>query len=279
MQNEDKKMKVTIGILTWNSEVTLRLALESVKDATDILISDGGSTDKTLEIAREYGARIISQTNPGKPIEDFSIERNNLLQNAKEDWFFYLDADEYISEEFKNFLVQLTKKENPDHYAYFVRYHLVSAGGERIYKSWSPQYQIRLVHKKTEATFIRPSHERLQFDRQKFPVGKTESSWFVPLDVQLTFSVYKGKVLRRFKVLAEKNNSKSPIVFLSKVFELLKNFFKQIIKMVLIRLRFGSKDLVPFKYDIYRLYGILVHLSFVIKRYTFLITGYKNLWK
>ena len=272
-------MKITIGILTWNSQGSLRRALESVKDATDILISDGGSTDKTLEIAREYGARIISQTNPGKPIEDFSIERNNLLQNAKEDWFFYLDADEYISEEFKNFLIQLTKKENPDHYAYFVRYHLVSAGGERIYKSWSPQYQIRLVNKKTEAVFIRPSHERLQFDRQKFPVGKTESPWFVPLDVQLTFSVYRGKVLRRFKALAEKNNSKSPIVFLSKVFELLKNFFKQIIKMVLIRIRFRSKDLVPFKYDIYRLYGILVHLFFVIKRYTFLVTGFKRLWR
>lgn len=279
MENEDKKIKITIGILTWNSQDSIRRALESVKDATDILISDGGSTDKTLEIAKEYGARIISQTNPGKSIEDFSVERNNLLQNAKEDWFFYLDADEYISEEFKNFLVELTKKENPDHYAYFVRYHLVSAGGERIYKSWSPQYQIRLVHKKTEAVFIRPSHERLQFDRQKFPVGKTESSWFVPLDVQLTFSVYKGKVLRRFKVLAEKNNSKSLIIFLSKVFELLKNFFKQIIKMVLIRLRFRSRDLVPFKYDVYRLYGILVHLFFVIKRYIFLITGYKSLWK
>lgn len=279
MENENKKIKITIGILTWNSENTLRRALSSVKDATDILIADGNSTDKTLEIAKEYGARVISQTNPGRPIEDFSVERNNLLKNAKEDWFFYLDADEYISEEFKDFLFNLTNKENPDHYAYFVRYHLVSPQGDRVYKSWSPQYQIRLVHRKTEAIFIRPSHERLQFDRNKFPVGKTDAPWFVPLDIQLTFSVYKEKVLRRFKVLAGKNNSKNPVTFLSKVFELLKNFFKQIIKMVLIRFRFKSKDLVPFKYDIYRLYGILVHLFFVIKRYIFLVTGFKRLWR
>lgn len=272
-------MKITIGILTWNSEETLRRALLSVKDATDILVSDAGSTDKTLEIAKEYGARIISQTNIGKPIEDFSVERNNLLKNAKEDWFFYLDSDEYISEGLKDFLIDLTNNEKPAYYAYFVKYNLVSPDGKKIYKSWSPQYQIRLVNKKTEAIFVRPSHERLQFDKNKFSVGKTEAPWFVPLDVQLKFSVYREKVLRRFKFLAQKNNSKNPFIFFSKVFELLKNFFKQIIKMVLIRFRFKSKDLVPFRYEIYRLYGILVHLFFVCKRYIFLITGFKKLWK
>lgn len=278
MEKENKKIKITIGILTWNSENTIRRALSSVKDATDILISDAGSTDKTLEIAKEYGARVISQTNPGKPIEDFSIERNRLLENAKEDWFFYLDADEYISDEFRNFLLDLTNNPNPKSLSYFVRYHLVSPDGKIIYRSWSPQYQIRLVNKKAGARFIRPSHERLAFDRSKFPPGKTEASWLVPLDIQLDFPVYREKVLKRFRNLAGKNNSKNIFIFLKKVFELLLNLLKQTIKMFLIRLRFGTKEVVPFKYDVYRLYGILVHLWFVIKRYLFLI-GFKGLWK
>ena len=56
-----EKIACTVEILTWNSEKTLKACLESVKDFDDIIILDGNSTDKTLEIANNYRARIIKQ--------------------------------------------------------------------------------------------------------------------------------------------------------------------------------------------------------------------------
>ena len=94
-----EKIPVTIGILTFNSVKTLARCLESVKDFKDILIADGGSTDDTLAIAGRYGARTITQSQVWKPIVDFSLERNRLLDGAREDWFFYIDSDETVSPE------------------------------------------------------------------------------------------------------------------------------------------------------------------------------------
>ena len=48
-------------MLTYNSEKTLRRALESVKDFDDIILCDGDSTDQTHAIAAEYGARVVRQ--------------------------------------------------------------------------------------------------------------------------------------------------------------------------------------------------------------------------
>jgi len=57
----DKKIPASVGILTLNSGKTLRRALNSLTDFAEIIVCDGNSTDDTLEIAREYGAKIIRQ--------------------------------------------------------------------------------------------------------------------------------------------------------------------------------------------------------------------------
>jgi glycosyltransferase involved in cell wall biosynthesis len=51
-----EKIRCSVGILTYNSGKNLRRALESVKNFSNIIIADGGSTDDTLQIAAEYGA-------------------------------------------------------------------------------------------------------------------------------------------------------------------------------------------------------------------------------
>lgn len=84
---------ITLSMIVKNEEQYLPGCLESVKDVVDeIVIIDTGSTDKTLEIAKEFNAKIYHF----KWIKDFSAARNFALSKSTGNWILYLDADERI---------------------------------------------------------------------------------------------------------------------------------------------------------------------------------------
>ncbi|MBU0983637.1 MAG: tetratricopeptide repeat protein, partial [candidate division Zixibacteria bacterium] len=86
-----KKATVSVCMIVKNEEELLPDCLESVRDwADEIVIVDTGSTDRTVEIAEQYGARIFHQAWEG----DFSKHRNYSLEQATCDWIFIIDADE-----------------------------------------------------------------------------------------------------------------------------------------------------------------------------------------
>lgn len=88
------KIKLSAAIATYNEEENIGDCLESVKEIVDeIVIVDGSSIDKTVEIARKYGAKVTITTNP--PI--FHINKQKSFDLASGDWVLYLDADERVS--------------------------------------------------------------------------------------------------------------------------------------------------------------------------------------
>ncbi len=88
-------MPLSVVLATYNEEATLARCLSSVGGLADeVVIADGGSTDKTVEIARQFGARIIQTSNP--PI--FHINKQKAVDRAKASWILQLDADEAVSE-------------------------------------------------------------------------------------------------------------------------------------------------------------------------------------
>lgn len=88
--------KLSVVLATYNEESNLAKCLESIKDvASEIIIVDGGSTDKTVEIAKSFGAEIIITNNP--PI--FHINKQKALEKAKYEWVLQLDADERVTGE------------------------------------------------------------------------------------------------------------------------------------------------------------------------------------
>lgn len=89
-----KKASISAVILTKNEERNIRKCLESLKWVDEIIIVDGFSTDKTVEIAKSYGAKIVEHKFEG----DFGLERNIGNENATSDWILALDADEVIPE-------------------------------------------------------------------------------------------------------------------------------------------------------------------------------------
>jgi len=59
------KPKISVAIATFNEEKNINECLESVKDLADeIVIVDGSSTDKTVEIVKNYGVKVIITKNP-----------------------------------------------------------------------------------------------------------------------------------------------------------------------------------------------------------------------
>ncbi len=94
--NPAQRKLVSLCMIVKNEQHSLRACLESVRDIVDeIVIVDTGSTDRTLEIAKEFGARIGFFEWVG----DFAKARNEALKLCTGEWILYLDADERLSPE------------------------------------------------------------------------------------------------------------------------------------------------------------------------------------
>lgn len=87
---------LSVVIIAKNEEKKLQDCLESVKWAGEIILVDTGSTDKTIEIAKKYGAKVFHYE--GGSYQDW---RNKGLEEAKGKWILYVDADERITEKLK----------------------------------------------------------------------------------------------------------------------------------------------------------------------------------
>lgn len=87
---------ISILILTLNEETNLPSCLESVKWSNDIVVFDSYSTDRTVEVAKEAGVRVIQ-----REFDDYAGQRNAALNEVdyKYPWVLMIDADEIVPEE------------------------------------------------------------------------------------------------------------------------------------------------------------------------------------
>jgi glycosyltransferase involved in cell wall biosynthesis len=87
---------LAVLILTKNEEKNIIEVVTNAKNCTDeVLIIDSGSTDATVKLAAETGARIAYRAWD----DDFAAQRNFGLTETKAKWVLYLDADERLNEE------------------------------------------------------------------------------------------------------------------------------------------------------------------------------------
>ncbi|MBI3366569.1 glycosyltransferase family 2 protein, partial [Candidatus Roizmanbacteria bacterium] len=97
-------MKLSLCLATHNEELNIGQCLEAAKNIIDeIVIIDGSSTDKTVEIVKKYGARVIVTDNP--PM--FHINKQKALDVCKSEWILQLDADERLSPELADEIVKV----------------------------------------------------------------------------------------------------------------------------------------------------------------------------
>ena len=95
----------SVVIITLNEERNLGKCLASVKFADEIVVVDSGSTDKTLEIAKNAGATTISQTWLG-----YGEQKQLGVDQASNDWVLCIDADETISEQLRHSILAVLEE-------------------------------------------------------------------------------------------------------------------------------------------------------------------------
>lgn len=101
-----KKITISIAIAVYNEEKNLARTLTAVKDwADEIVLVDGGSTDKTVEIAESFRAKVIHTNNP----KIFHINKQKAIDACTGDWILQLDADEVVTAELKSEILNRIK--------------------------------------------------------------------------------------------------------------------------------------------------------------------------
>jgi glycosyltransferase involved in cell wall biosynthesis len=140
-------MKISATIITCNEERNLPRAIESLRCCDEILIVDSGSTDRTVEIAQKFGARVLEANWRG-----YAGQKNYAADQAAHDWILSIDADEALSEDLEAEIWQL--KKNGSGYDAFTVPRLAQYLGRWIlYSGWYPDRKIRLFNR-TKARWV-----------------------------------------------------------------------------------------------------------------------------
>jgi glycosyltransferase involved in cell wall biosynthesis len=92
-------VKISVALISLNEEANLPRTLESVMPLVrdgqaEIIVVDSGSTDRTVEIAKSFGAQVFIE-----PWKGFAAQKNSAIEKGSGEWVLQLDADEALEPE------------------------------------------------------------------------------------------------------------------------------------------------------------------------------------
>jgi GT2 family glycosyltransferase/Tfp pilus assembly protein PilF len=172
-----KKGTLSLCMIVKNEEKYLVQCLKSVRDIVDeIIMVDTGSTDKTVDIAKVFGAKLFDFPWTG----DFAAARNHSLEQATGHWILILDGDEVLSPlDFKELKEIISRRSStPAAYSIATRNYItnVSVIGwtkntgkypEEAGTGWVVSKKVRLLTRSKAAFFSNPVHETLEISLVK----------------------------------------------------------------------------------------------------------------
>jgi len=169
-QDNTQEGTLSLCMIVKDEEAHLAKCLRSVRDIVDeMIVVDTGSTDKTMDIARVFGAQVSEFPWTG----DFSAARNQSLARATGDWILILDADEVLSPLDFEELKKLIERPAPAAFSIVTRNYIdnVSTLGwtankgeypEEAGRGWLPSPKVRLCTRGENIYFSDPVHETLE---------------------------------------------------------------------------------------------------------------------
>ncbi|MDI6736609.1 MAG: glycosyltransferase family 2 protein [bacterium] len=150
-------MTISVIIITYNEEENIKECLESVKWADEIIVVDSFSSDKTVQIGKEYTDKVIQKEFSGD-----GPQRQVALNLATKDWILNLDADERVSKELKEEILSKINNHRLTASAYYIPYKFYWLGKPlrfgrfgvekhvRFFRRDKGRYSTHIVHSKVE---------------------------------------------------------------------------------------------------------------------------------
>jgi glycosyltransferase involved in cell wall biosynthesis len=160
-------MKISATIITFNEERNVARVIESLRCCDEILVLDSGSNDRTVEIAKKLGARVVEASWHG-----YAAQKNIAAELAAHDWILALDADESLSEALEAEIWQI-KKAGPRYDGFTVPRLAQYLGRWILHSGWHPDRKVRLFNKRKAKWVGEFVHESVVVDG---PVGHLNSN-------------------------------------------------------------------------------------------------------
>lgn len=156
-------LRLSVAIIARNEERNLPACLASVAFADEIVVVDHASSDRTVSIAREHGARVVETTDwPG-----FGAQKNRALDACTGEWILSLDADERVTPELRGEIERALAQ--PRFEVYEMPRLSTYCGRFMRHGGWHPD-RVRRLFRRGAARFSDAAvHESLLTDR---PVGR-----------------------------------------------------------------------------------------------------------
>ncbi len=197
--------KISALVITLNEEKNIRELMENLAFADEIIVVDSYSTDKTMEILKEFPDVKVYQ----HPFDNFSAQRNIALSYASNDWILFIDADERLSEPLKNEILETLKK--PAYEAYNIKRTFYFFNKPMRFSGLQTDKNVRLF-KKNGIKYHGLVHEKLNIT-YKIGILKNHLKHYSYSD----YEHFKNKIFHynQLKAVEKLQNGKTPSLFMS----------------------------------------------------------------
>ncbi len=186
--------KISVLIITLNEENHMFKLLSDLNFADEVIVVDSFSTDKTREISESFqNVKFIEN-----PFENYTSQRNFAIDQARNQWILFIDADERLTPELKQEIFD-TVDSDPDVSAYM--FYRIFYFKTKIlhFSGWQTDRIFRLFKKdKVRYTYKRLVHEKLDVDG-KIGIFKNKLIHYSYSD----YNSYKGKMIAYGKLKAK----------------------------------------------------------------------------
>src|SRR3989344_683466 len=160
MKNSKKRITISAALATYNEENNIVDCICSLKKVADeIVIVDGSSTDRTAELAKKEGAKVIKPANKAM----FNINKNIAIDNCRGYWILLLDADERISSELSE-EIKKTIMKDPQEEGFWINRRNWFLGGYLKKGCAYPDSVIRLFRKGKGRLPEKDVHEQVRIE-------------------------------------------------------------------------------------------------------------------
>jgi len=205
--------KISVTLITLNEEENIENALRSVESfAGETIVVDSGSKDKTVEIAKKFGAKVFE-----RKFDNYASQKNFAASKATNEWIFSIDADEEVDNKLGKEVVSAIEDDKYD--AYSMPRKNIILGKFVKHTRWQPELDRHVwLWKKTNGKWTGKVHEEVRVNGK---IGRLKN-----YKIHHQYKTVKSflEMMNKYSSLDAEEKDKSRFTILNILFQPVYNF-------------------------------------------------------